>query len=95
MNRIFKYHIETTDEQIVKIPLRHGESLKNSVLKIDTQYGSPFMWVMVEDENESRECKVFVRGTGHSCDNSFTKPDTYLGSYQLYNGAFVGHVFGI
>lgn len=95
MNRIFKYPIETTDEQIIKIPLRHGESLNNSVLKIDTQNGSPFMWVMVEDESEPVECKVFVRGTGHNCDSVFTKPDTYLGSYQLYSGAFVGHVFGI
>ena len=95
MNSVFRYFIKITDDQTIKIPLLHGLSLKDSVLKIDTQYEIPCMWVMVEDENKPVECKIFIRGTGHSCDSIFTKPDTYLGSFQLQDGRFVMHVFGV
>ena len=95
MNRILKYSLKITDIQTIKIPLQHGMSLKDSVLKIDIQREHPFMWVMVEDENKPVECKIFIRGTGHSCDSIFTKPDTYLGSFQLQDGRFVMHVFGV
>jgi len=94
MNRILKYPLNITDKQTIKIPLQHGMSLKDSVLKIDIQREYPFMWVMAEDENEPIECEIFTKGTGHTCDSIFTRVDTYLGSYQLQGGGFVGHVFG-
>jgi len=93
MKRIYKYQLETIDEQFIEVPLLLGNMFEKQVLKVDTQHGIPCIWIMVDDEQQKIRRKILIRGTGHECSGGID-PDTYLGSYQLYDGAFVGHVFG-
>ena len=92
MKRIFKYELETTDEQYLMIPSLPNTKFKSQVLCIDVQHSKPCMWVLVDDECELKDRKIKIRGTGHPCEEVFA--ENYLGSFQLLEGYFVGHVFG-
>jgi hypothetical protein len=86
---IWKYPLETTDEQEVKVPKRAIP------LCVQVQGGVPCLWARVDPKNwaEGKVETLIVRthGTGHPIDGD---PGQYLGTYQLLaGGAFVGHVF--
>lgn len=83
--RVFKYQLAVVDHQIVEIP--HGAEL----LCVQTQYGVPAIWARVDDEHTEVEYDIFIVGTGHNADR--TEGVKYLGSFQLQDGRFVGHVF--
>ena len=92
MRRIYKYTLETTDVQRVKIPKLVGaKSFKEQVLKIDVQKGNPCVWCLVDVEEEEQEVAIRIVGTGNPMP-LLTKED-YLGSYMLYDGELVFHVF--
>lgn len=103
MRRIWKYELETTDEQILKIPvLVNGSTqvrFKDQVLKIEEQQGKLCMWCLVDLGGENSDHpkfevnrKIIIVGTGNPMPDYLTN-DHYIGSYQLYGGSFVGHVF--
>lgn len=84
MKRIFKYPLETTDEQVIRIP-------RGAVpLCVQVQAG-PCLWALVDDTQPSESRTVRVIGTGHPI------PDAdrlgYVGTYQFHGGALVFHVF--
>jgi len=91
MKRIFKYCLETTDEQTIGVPELTGYSFKDQVLKVDTQREKPCLWILVDDSEQTVKRHIAVVGTGHYCGEEL---EDYLGSYQIFNGQFVGHVFG-
>lgn len=92
MRRIFKYELETTDKQIIKVPFICGSNkFKDQVLKIEVQNGTPCMWCLV-DQAEEVARTIYIVGTGNPMPKEFTK-DNYVGTYQLFGGSFVGHVF--
>ena len=93
MRKIWKYELKTVDEQVIKIPFMSGNSnnFKDQVLKIDVQNGIPCLWCLV-DQAQEIERTIYIIGTGNTMPKEFTK-DNYIGSYQLYGGSFVGHVF--
>lgn len=93
MRTIHKYSLETTDLQSIKIPrLTGAKDFMNQFLCIDTQNGCPCLWCLVDTSEQEREVLLRVVGTGNPMSDLFSKED-YLGTYQLFNGAFVGHVF--
>lgn len=92
MRRIYKYQLETTDLQIIKVPALVGaKSFKDQVLSIDVQNGNLCIWCLVDVEEEEREINIRIIGTGDIMP-LLSKKD-YLGSYVLYDGKLVFHVF--
>jgi hypothetical protein len=86
MKQIYKYKLENIDEQSVEMPAGA------KILTVQVQYGNPVIWAICDTEAEKTETRVFrIYGTGHDIDESVS--DTYIGSYQLYSGQFVGHLF--
>lgn len=85
MRRVYKYPIETRDQQILIIP---GLI---QVLHLDVQGGRPCIWCMVDPDKAAKGYKVIIHGTGHDADD--TADMKYVGTYKLFNGTFVGHVF--
>ena len=85
--RIFKYQIETTDIQSVKMP-------KGSIIHcLQLQNNVPCIWAMVNPEEKEIETRVIaVYGTGHPIPDS---EQAYIGTYQTSGGFFVFHVFEI
>lgn len=103
MRSIWKYELETTGEQTIRVPaLFNGirqVSFKDQILKVDTQNDKLCMWCLVDLGFEVTEFvrvdvdrKINIFGTGHQVPNLLTK-DSYIGTYQLMDGCFIGHVF--
>jgi hypothetical protein len=82
---IYKYELAVTDEQVVDLPLG-GE-----VLSLQVQHGKPCLWVYVDPSQPSRPCRIITKGTGHPADD--VADTTFLGTYQLRDGALVFHAF--
>ncbi len=82
---IFKYPLDVVDKQSVLLPWGA------KILCVQAQDNKPMMWAMV-DKMELRQQTVHVQivGTGNPVP-VYTLP--YLGTFQLVDPRFVGHVF--
>ena len=95
MRTIYKYSLETVDTQIIEVPGIFGieNSFNKQFLCIDVQYGVPCLWCIVDtDSKQKGKIKLRIVGTGNPMPE-FLGNEDYLGSYQLLDGQFVGHVF--
>lgn len=81
---IWKFPLQTTDEQIIKIPL------VNWPLSVQVQNGTPCIWSVVDPESEVIKVRVRIFGTGRE---GVTNDMDYIGTYQLHGGGLVLHVF--
>jgi hypothetical protein len=87
---IWKYVLKLTDVQDIEIPV--GSIL----LSVQSQYSEPCLWVFVYDtEAEKEVIRLRTIGTGFNITAEDFKPKDFLGTYQLSNGGFVGHVFQV
>lgn len=87
MYRVYKYPVKMTNYFEVEMP-KDAE-----ILKVDVQHGQPFMWALVDPENEEMERIRFRRaGTG----NDIKEDDIiYRGTFFVDGGKFVYHLFEI
>lgn len=81
---IYKYPLETTDEQKIEMP--KGAN----ILTVQVQNGTPCLWALVNPENRPEQRIISIFGTGNPI-----KPANivYIGTYQLMEGKLVLHVF--
>ena len=86
--QIFKYHFEVEGE--VSIPMPKGAH----ILTVQVQHNTPCIWAIVDPEQpiESRTFRIF--GTGHEMDINITRSH-YIGTFQLLDGSFIGHLFEV
>lgn len=82
--KIFKYQIETTDEQTVAMPMGA------QILTVQTQDEKPRIWALVDEMAPSVKRVIRTSGTGHPVP---ADQGQYVGTYQLRGGALVFHVF--
>jgi len=82
---IWKFELKSEDEQVIHMP----DNAK--ILCVDTQKGTPCLWALVEANIPSRDFAILTFRAGHDVDldNEFK----YVGTYQLFDGNFVEHVF--
>lgn len=87
MNTIYKYPIEVTDTQVVRMP-------KNAeILSIQVQNETVCLWAKVDsNEKVMEERSISVYGTGHPMVHIGGK-EIFLGTIQLAAGKLVFHVF--
>lgn len=83
---IYKYSLPMRDEPAIGMP--KGAH----VLCVQAQRGVPFVWAIVDPEQptETRTFRLF--GTGHPMD-IVVGSHHYIGTFQLYGGDFIGHLF--
>jgi hypothetical protein len=84
---IGKYKLEVTDAQTIIMP--RGAR----VLSAQTQFGGPKIWALIDADEPMCERRVFIIGTGHPITPEFKTMAAFVGTFQLQNGSFVGHVF--
>lgn len=84
MRTIWKFSLAGVEQQTIEAP--NGAE----ALCVQLQNGEPFLWAAVSPENSTIQYQVWMRGTGHNCDNIEGK---YLGTFQLNNGLLVFHVY--
>jgi hypothetical protein len=87
--RIWKYELKNTDLQKVHIP-KGGE-----ILTVQTLNDKPCLWVLVDTSQpqplEERMFEIF--GTGDLIQYDMGTDRKYIGTYQLYGGDLVFHLF--
>jgi hypothetical protein len=79
---IWKFPLETTDLQTVRMP--SGAV----VLTVEAQDARPCLWALVDSEAPKVNRRFAIYGTGHPFGGG-----DYIGTYQLVGGALVFHVF--
>lgn len=84
MQVIYKYPLEVTGSQSISMP----KGAK--VLCVQVQRDVPCLWAIVDLANEVNLRRFRIWGTGHPVDESDLR---YIGTFQLNEGGFVGHVF--
>lgn len=71
-------------------PLKMPRGAK--VLTVQTQGGEPQLWATVDRDAPSVNRTFVTYGTGHEMSEDLLD---YIGTYQLYDGTLVFHVFEI
>lgn len=87
MKRVFKYELPIDDVVCIKMPAGA------QALTVDTQHGDPQLWVLVNPDAPMVAHRFRVAGTGHPIESK--DAEKYVGSFQLYSGSFVGHLFDL
>ena len=82
MLTIWKYPIPIQDKFILSVP--KGAR----VLAVQTQYGEPMIWMLVDPTVEKCDMRFTLVGTGHS-----VPADKYIGTFQFMGGNLVFHLF--
>jgi hypothetical protein len=83
------------------LPSHGGASVKMPkgarILSVQNQGEHPTLWAMVNpsEQVEKEHRHFFVAMTGHPLGRHVDAHDTFLGTVQLAEGAFVAHVFEV
>lgn len=91
IHSIHKYPLQVTDLQTIQLP--RGAK----ILKVDVQRGIVYLWALVNlnpvmpKENHT----IRIVGTGHDIDDRDVPQMNHIGTFQLYNGDFIGHAFEV
>lgn len=86
--RIWKYSLRQQPVQSIQMP----EGAK--VLCVQTQGNQPNLWALVDEKKDPTVTRKFaVHGTGNPMADG--DPGTYVGTFQLYGGDLVFHVFEV
>jgi hypothetical protein len=89
MRTIWKYPLEVTDEQKIRIPS------SAILLSAQAQKSRPCLWALVdptEPETDYIIATVKMHGTGQPVPNDVLQ-NQFLGTIQLWKGDLVFHVF--
>lgn len=82
---VFKYTLSAEEaQQFVEMP-RDAE-----ILCVQTQDGRPCLWALVDPTAESIKRDIRIYGIGHPIQEHGHR---YIGTYQLWSGKLVFHVF--
>ena len=88
MKTIYKFAIDSTDFQRIKMPSG------SSILCVDVVAEMVFIWAEVDTEAASSERVIHTVATGGPMPLvSERGPIRYIGTYQLHGGPLVFHVF--
>ncbi len=83
--RILKYEIPMeTQEFTLELPVA------GHILSVQAQRNIPQMWVYGKVDSPSETVRFLLLTTGEEVARSV---DAFLGTFQLHEGRFVGHVF--
>jgi len=83
--KMFKYPLEVIGLQTIMMPHLAG------ILCVQVQRGVPCLWALVEPGAVGEPRTIVTVGTGRpEFDDDRLH---YIGTYQLHDGHFVGHVF--
>jgi hypothetical protein len=87
---VYKYLFEVQDEFEIEMP----ENAK--LLSVQTQKGIPCLWALGVNTSVPLEKRKFrLAGTGHPILSDGKIEYKFIGTFQLYDGDFIGHLFEI
>lgn len=85
---VWKYRVPLGDGDVFEIMIpAHADALT-----VQMQDGKPQMWALVDPNLPTWPYRFRIAGTGHPIEERIKK---YVGSFQLYAGALVFHIFEV
>ena len=90
--KIWKYELIIDDIQKIEMPVGARG------LTAQWQQGKLCLWCMVDEDQPMEKRKVRIYGTGHGMEDfgeyiASNFSETYVGTFQMHDGALVFHVF--
>jgi hypothetical protein len=86
---IWKYVIPIpVGSDVIQIDIPRGAE----ILALQLQYGEPTFWALVNPGNPVEHRRFRITGTGHEIEG---EKGHYWGTFQLYEGRIVLHVFEV
>ncbi len=85
--RVYKYPITSIQDVVTIIMPKDAK-----VLTVQVQNGTPCIWAAVDPSQMYLEPRTFrIVGTGHEFEDVIV--DGYVGTFQMYDGKLVFHLF--
>ena len=85
MKVIWKFPLIIRNKQTLSLPAG------SEILTIQTQRNAPCMWVLLDPTQSFMEERVFITHTTGMV--GVESNEKYIGTYQVDDGYYVGHVF--
>lgn len=85
--QIWKFQLKITDKQFIHMPIGA------EILTVQSQYGQPCLWALVNPDELKEERCIETFGTGHPVPVGMGGSRKYISTYQMAGGALVFHVF--
>ena len=85
MKTILKFTLADVESQSVQLPKG------SEILTVQVQNDKPCMWALADKENDKETINILTVETGDSLSDNFE--GKHIGTYQLYNGIHINHVF--
>lgn len=85
MHTIWKFPIPQADCFTLELP-KHAR-----FLDVQVQYTKPVAWFLIDPDAEKGPRRFVVAGTGHPIPEQ--EKLTHLGTFQLFNGELIVHLF--
>lgn len=86
MKAVWKFELDADDYNEIELPAGAKP------LTVMGQRGRAQLWCLVDPNETVYETRVFrLAGTGHPIRENVE----YIGTFQLYGGSFVGHLFEV
>lgn len=82
-SQVWKFPLAAVD--IAEVEMPEGAE----VLCVQVQAGDPMLWALVAPEAPTVTRRFRVAGTGHLVGDV----GRYIGTFQLFGGGFIGHVW--
>ena len=79
--------LDSTDSLDIMIPV------DAKILCVQSQYNIPCIWAIVNPCNHTVKKRFTIKGTGHTFQDVDLQDTDYIGTYQLYEGKLIYHVF--
>lgn len=87
MKRIWKYQVPAQHQFTISMP----EAAR--LLDVQVQNGEPFMWVVVDPDKALVGYHFAVFVTGEELPDDLMFEYSYIGTFLVAGGEFVGHLF--
>lgn len=65
------------------------------ILSVQSQRNKPCLWVLLDTEAEKVKRNFRLAGTGHEIEKEIASQLEFIGTFQLNEGGFIGHLFEI
>lgn len=94
MRTVWKYPVPVQDDFALTMP--QGATILSVQAQgshaVPGQGGQPVLWALVDPDAPITQRQFRLAGTGHPVPDD---PGTYVGTFQLYGGGFIGHLWEV
>jgi hypothetical protein len=89
---VWKFELNIVDEQTLMLPVG-AQILSVQPQRTGQTEHTVMLWVLVTPDNARVERTFRIHGTGHDIEHAESEELRHISTFQMLEGAFIGHVF--